>query len=157
MSWIDIPLGSDFTIHCLPYGVFNRFTAISDRRIGVAIDHARNVGIMFRGVDNALQPNWLHCPIGYHGRSSSIVVSGTPFHRPSGQLQADPNDKSLGAHHLPSNKLDFELELAFFIGGPENKLGEPISISEAENRIFGVVLMNDWSARDIQSWEYVPL
>jgi fumarylacetoacetase len=120
-------------------------------------DHATNVGIMFRGVDNALQPNWLHMPIGYHGRSSSIVVSGTNIMRPYGQLQANRDNPKSGSVFGPSAALDFELEMAFFVGGPTNPLGKPISLLEAEDRIFGVVIMNDWSARDIQSWEYVPL
>lgn len=108
---------------------------------------------MFRGKDNALQPNWVHLPVGYHGRASSVVVDGTPIRRPSGQTRPNPNEP-------PSwNKcklFDFELEMAFFVGAP-NKMGNPVSIDEAEDHIFGYVLMNDWSARDIQSWEYVPL
>jgi len=108
-------------------------------------EHATNVGIMFRGVDNALQPNWLHLPVGYHGRSSSVVVSETDVVRPSGQLQVDREDPSKGSSHGPSKLLDFELEMAFFIGGVANPLGTPVSIAEAEDRIFGVVLMNDWS------------
>eukprot|EP01089_Gocevia_fonbrunei_P008022 TRINITY_DN1956_c0_g1_i1.p1 TRINITY_DN1956_c0_g1~~TRINITY_DN1956_c0_g1_i1.p1 ORF type:complete len:438 (+),score=108.25 TRINITY_DN1956_c0_g1_i1:37-1314(+) len=116
-------------------------------------EHATNVGIMFRGKDNALQPNWLHLPVGYHGRSSTVVVSGTPIHRPMGQLRPDDNQPpTFGACRL----LDFELEMAAFVG-PSNKLGERITIDKAEDHIFGVVLMNDWSARDIQKWEYVPL
>jgi fumarylacetoacetase len=116
-------------------------------------EHATNVGIMFRGKDNALQPNWLHLPVGYHGRASTVVKSGTPIVRPSGQTKADSADApSFG----PSRLLDFELEMGFFVGTP-NKLGEPISIDEAENHIWGMVIVNDWSARDIQKWEYVPL
>jgi len=115
-------------------------------------EHASNVGIMFRGKDNALQPNWLWIPIGYHGRSSSIVVSGTPLRRPKGQLRVGENPPTLS----PSKELDFELEMAFFVG-PGNKLGEPIKIENSEDHIFGITLMNDWSARDIQRWEYVPL
>ncbi len=120
-------------------------------------EHATNVGIMFRGVDNALQPNWLHLPVGYHGRSSSIVISGTDVVRPSGQLQADKADPSKGSIFSSCKLLDFELEMAFFVGGAGNPQGKPISIAEAEQSIFGVVLLNDWSARDIQAWEYVPL
>jgi len=115
-------------------------------------EHATNVGTMFRGKENALNPNWLHIPIGYHGRSSSIVVSGTQFHRPKGQLR----DGEKPPVHAPSKELDFELEMAFFVG-TGNKLGHPIKITEAQDHIFGFVLMNDWSARDIQRWEYVPL
>ncbi|KAK2522151.1 Fah [Columba guinea] len=115
--------------------------------------HATNVGIMFRGKENALMPNWLHLPVGYHGRASSVVVSGTPIRRPVGQMRPD-NDKPpvFGA----CKRLDIELEMAFFVG-PGNKYGEPIPISRAQEHIFGMVLMNDWSARDIQKWEYVPL
>jgi len=115
--------------------------------------HATNVGIMFRGKENALMPNWLHLPVGYHGRSSSIVVSGTNFHRPRGQLcPVEGQPPIFGVSQL----LDFELELAVFVG-PGNELGHPISIQDAPNHLFGIVLMNDWSARDIQKWEYVPL
>lgn len=115
--------------------------------------HASNVGEMFRGKENALMPNWKHLPVGYHGRASSIVISGTPIHRPIGQTR--PNDAEppvFGQCKL----LDFELETAFFVG-TGNDLGEPISINQADRHIFGMVLMNDWSARDIQKWEYVPL
>eukprot|EP00298_Acanthocystis_sp_HF-20_P006410 c16281_g1_i1.p1 GENE.c16281_g1_i1~~c16281_g1_i1.p1 ORF type:complete len:439 (+),score=194.12 c16281_g1_i1:49-1317(+) len=115
--------------------------------------HAENVGIMFRGKENALMPNWLHLPVGYHGRSSSVVVSGTDLRRPCGQLKNDDED---APKFGPSRLLDYELEMAFFVG-PGNDLGRPITIEEADNHIFGMVLMNDWSARDIQKWEYVPL
>ncbi|CAG8563708.1 8727_t:CDS:10 [Diversispora eburnea] len=109
-------------------------------------EHATNVGTMFRGKDNALMPNWSHLPVGYHGRSSSIVVSGTDIVRPSGQISPGKDQPPIfGA----SKKLDFELEMAFFVG-PGNNLGEPIPIEKAIDHIFGVVLMNDWSARDIQ-------
>lgn len=120
-------------------------------------EHATNVGTMFRGADNALQPNWLHLPVGYHGRASSVVVSGTDVVRPCGQLQADREDPKKGSTHGPCQLLDFELEVACFVGGPANPLGVPITMAQAEDRIFGLVLMNDWSARDIQAWEYVPL
>jgi fumarylacetoacetase len=116
-------------------------------------EHATNVGIMFRGPDNALMPNWLHLPVGYHGRSSSVVVSGTPVVRPHGQQSlADDQPPVFG----PSKLLDFELEMGAFVG-PGNKLSEPIKIADAHEHIFGFVLLNDWSARDIQKWEYVPL
>jgi len=116
--------------------------------------HAFNVGVMFRGRANALQPNWTWLPVGYHGRSSSVVVSGTPIHRPHGQLQLDAEKPpTFGTCRL----LDFELEMAAFVGGPTNKLGQPLTVEEAEDRLFGLVVMNDWSARDIQKWEYVPL
>ncbi|WP_456378262.1 fumarylacetoacetase [Lutibacter sp.] len=116
-------------------------------------EHATNVGVMFRGKDNALMPNWLHMPIGYHGRSSSVVVSGTPIHRPYGQsLPKNETTPVFG----PSKRVDMELETAF-ITTDTNNLGEPISIKEAGEYIFGMVLLNDWSARDIQKWEYVPL
>uniref|UniRef100_H2NP00 Fumarylacetoacetase n=2 Tax=Pongo abelii TaxID=9601 RepID=H2NP00_PONAB len=115
--------------------------------------HATNVGIMFRDKENALMPNWLHLPVGYHGRASSVVVSGTPIRRPMGQMKPDDSKPPVyGACKL----LDMELEMAFFVG-PGNRLGEPIPISKAHEHIFGMVLMNDWSARDIQKWEYVPL
>lgn len=118
-----------------------------------SIEHATNVGTMFRGADNALMPNWLHVPVGYHGRSSSIIPSGIPIHRPQGQtLPAGADTPVFG----PSKRVDFELEMAF-ITTDANHLGEPIPIEEAEDYIFGVVLFNDWSARDIQKWEYVPL
>uniref|UniRef100_A0A6I8QWA6 Fumarylacetoacetase n=1 Tax=Xenopus tropicalis TaxID=8364 RepID=A0A6I8QWA6_XENTR len=116
-------------------------------------DHATNVGIMFRGKDNALMPNWLHLPVGYHGRASSVVVSGTPVRRPMGQVR--PNDDKPPEFEA-SKLLDIELEMAFFVG-PGNPLGKPIPIHKADEHIFGMVLMNDWSARDIQKWEYVPL
>lgn len=116
-------------------------------------EHASNVGKMFRGEDNKLMPNWLHIPVGYHGRSSSVVVSGTNIRRPYGQtLPKGATEPVFG----PSKKLDMELETAF-ITTSGNKLGYPISTSEAEENIFGMVLLNDWSARDIQKWEYVPL
>ena len=116
-------------------------------------EHARNVGTMFRDPNNALFPNWKHIPVGYHGRASSIVVSGTPLHRPKGQTKA--NDAELPTYD-PCRLLDFELEMAF-ITCKENGLGNSISTTEAEDHIFGFVLFNDWSARDIQKWEYVPL
>jgi fumarylacetoacetase len=116
-------------------------------------EHATNVGTMMRGADNALQPNWLHLPVAYHGRSSSVVVSGTDLHRPKGQTKpADSPSPIFG----PSRSVDFELETGFFIG-TGNQLGRPIPIDEAPAHIFGMVLVNDWSARDIQAWEYVPL
>ncbi|XP_015416050.1 PREDICTED: fumarylacetoacetase, partial [Myotis davidii] len=114
--------------------------------------HAANVGIMFRGKDNALMPNWLHLPVGYHGRASSIVVSGTPIRQPLVPDVVAAKPPVYG----PSKLLDIELEMAFFVG-PGNRLGDPIPISKAHEHIFGMVLMNDWSARDIQRWEYVPL
>eukprot|EP00580_Thalassiosira_gravida_P004519 CAMPEP_0201624026 /NCGR_PEP_ID=MMETSP0493-20130528/354_1 /ASSEMBLY_ACC=CAM_ASM_000838 /TAXON_ID=420259 /ORGANISM="Thalassiosira gravida, Strain GMp14c1" /LENGTH=577 /DNA_ID=CAMNT_0048093789 /DNA_START=36 /DNA_END=1766 /DNA_ORIENTATION=- len=166
-------------------------------------EHATNVGIMFRGKENALQPNWLHMPIGYHGRSSSVypsVATATTSYgvdngdgdggkgggdenmsfvrRPCGQLQIDPTDPKKGSTYGPSKLMDFELEVAFFVGGPTNHDdfdndddvnngrkgnshnnigGKPLTLPQASDRIFGYVLMNDWSARDIQKWEYVPL
>lgn len=109
---------------------------------------------MFRGKDNALLPNWTRLPVAYHGRASSIVISGTEINRPNGQTKADDEiEPSFG----PSKLLDFELEMAFIVGNKGNKHGEPISIKDAQKHIFGMVLMNDWSARDIQKWEYVPL
>lgn len=116
-------------------------------------NHAYNVGCMFRGPDNALMPNWTHLPVGYHGRASSIVISGTPIRRPNGQTRPDESQPPVFG---PCKLFDFELEMAFLVG-PGNQLGEPISMDKAEDHIFGMVLMNDWSARDIQKWEYVPL
>ncbi len=116
-------------------------------------EHATNVGTMFRDPNNALLPNWLHIPVGYHGRASSIVISGTPLHRPKGQTKAD--DAELPTFG-PSRLLDFELEMAFVVG-KANELGTSVSVEEAEDHIFGMVIFNDWSARDIQKWEYVPL
>ncbi len=116
-------------------------------------EHATNVGTMFRGAENALMPNWLHLPVGYHGRASSVVVSGTDVRRPCGQTAAqDAGPPTFG----PTRLLDFELEMGFFVG-PGNPLGQPIPIDRAADHIFGMVLVNDWSARDIQRWEYVPL
>jgi len=118
------------------------------------LNHAFNVGVLLRGADNALQPNYRHLPVAYHGRASSIQVSGQPVRRPCGQIILDMEKK------LPSfsacKKLDFELELAAFVCTP-NEQGEPIAVAEADKHIFGYVLMNDWSARDIQAFEYVPL
>jgi fumarylacetoacetase len=116
-------------------------------------EHATNVGSMFRDPKNALLPNWKHLPVGYHGRASSIVVSGTALHRPKGQIK--PADQELPSFG-PSRKLDFELEVAFITCG-ETKLGESVGIEKADEFIAGFVLFNDWSARDIQQWEYVPL
>lgn len=118
-----------------------------------SIEHATNVGIMFRDPENALMPNWKHIPVGYHGRSSSIVVSGTNIHRPKGQILPKGEDKPI---YSPSRLFDFELEMGF-ITGKSNKLGEAIPIEETDEYIFGMVLFNDLSARDIQKWEYVPL
>ena len=118
-----------------------------------SIDHATNVGTMFRDPANALLPNWKHIPVGYHGRASSIIVSGTPFHRPKGQTKpADSETPVFG----PSTLLDFELEMAFIIGKP-TQLGQTVSTAAADDHIFGLALFNDWSARDIQTWEYIPL
>jgi fumarylacetoacetase len=116
-------------------------------------EHATNVGVMFRGKDNALQPNWLHMPIGYNGRASTVVVSGTKVRRPRGQLKP-PNVElpSFG----PCRRLDFELEMGAVVGQP-SAMGEMLTEKQAEEMIFGFVILNDWSARDIQQWEYVPL
>nr|WKN39977.1 fumarylacetoacetase [Tunicatimonas sp. TK19036] len=115
--------------------------------------HATNVGTMFRGKENALMPNWKHLPIAYHGRSSSIVVSGTDIHRPKGQTMPKGATQPIFG---PSQALDFELEMAAVIGR-DTELGTSISPTEADDHVFGLVLFNDWSARDIQRWEYVPL
>ncbi|KAE8154798.1 hypothetical protein BDV25DRAFT_82380 [Aspergillus avenaceus] len=120
------------------------------------LNHAYNVGVLFRGPDNALQPNYKHLPVAYHSRASSVVTSGTPIHRPNGQILANPTATPKVPAFSPCKRLDIELELAAFVSTP-NDLGHPVSINNAEDHIFGVVLMNDWSARDIQAWEYVPL
>jgi len=118
-----------------------------------SIEHATNVGKMFRDPEHALLPNWRHLPVAYHGRASSILPSGTPIHRPKGQtLEKDAVQPSFG----PSKRLDFELEMGFVIG-KGTELGSPVTTEIAEEHIFGLVLFNDWSARDIQKWEYVPL
>ncbi|MDX2482869.1 MAG: fumarylacetoacetase [Pseudodonghicola sp.] len=114
-------------------------------------NHAVNVGTMFRGAENALPPNWLHLPIGYNGRASSVVVSGTEVRRPWGQLKSPDHDKPA---FLPSRRFDIELEMGAIVGTPSDG---PITVQEADDHIFGYVLLNDWSARDIQAWEYQPL
>lgn len=123
-----------------------------------SINHATNIGTLFRDPKNALLPNWKHVPVGYHGRASSVVVSGTPIHRPNGQQKPNPSEGNPDPAPVfgPCRLCDFELEMGFFTG-PGNKLGEPIDVKTAENDIFGMVILNDWSARDIQKWEYVPL
>ncbi|MDG4649924.1 fumarylacetoacetase [Roseibacterium sp. SDUM158017] len=144
----DLPLVArrDVTMH-LPFEV-RGFTDFYASR-----EHATNVGTMFRDPENALLPNWLHIPIGYNGRASTVVVSGTPITRPIGQLKAPADD----APHLgPSAKLDFEVELGAVVG-TGTAMGRPITTAEARDAIFGYVLLNDWSARDIQVWEYQPL
>lgn len=118
-----------------------------------SIEHATNIGKMFRDPANALLPNWKHIPVGYHGRASSIIPSGVPIHRPKGQVM--PKDATQPVFQA-SSRLDFELEMAFIIG-KDTDMGSPISTADAEDHIFGMVLFNDWSARDIQKWEYVPL
>ena len=132
---------------CMPVRVGDYTDFYSSRQ------HAYNVGCMFRDPNNALLPNWLHIPVGYHGRASSIVISDTPIIRPKGQqITPESSTPSFG----PSKLLDFELEMAF-ITGKGKSLGNNISTNEAEEYIFGMVIFNDWSARDIQKWEYVPL
>jgi fumarylacetoacetase len=118
-----------------------------------SIEHATNVGKMFRDPENALLPNWKHIPVGYHGRASSIVVSGQSIHRPKGQTLPNGADQPVFG---PTKRLDFELEMGF-ITGKNTQLGQSVTTAEADDYIFGLVLLNDWSARDIQKWEYVPL
>ena len=118
-----------------------------------SLEHASNVGSMFRDANNPLLPNWKHLPVGYHGRSSSIVISGTPIKRPWGQIKPPTAESPI---FQPSQQMDFELEVAFVIG-KSTQLGQRVNVNQAEEYIFGFVLFNDWSARDIQSWEYVPL
>ena len=139
-------LQSDVRMH-LPVHVENYTDFYSSR------EHATNVGAMMRGPDKALMPNWLHLPVAYHGRASSVVVSGTDFHRPMGQSKADNAPLPTFG---PSRNLDFELEMGFLVG-PGNELGCPIPVQDAAEHIFGLVLVNDWSARDVQKWEYQPL
>lgn len=114
-------------------------------------NHAFNVGVLFRGPENALPPQWTHMPIGYNGRASSVVISGTPIHRPMGQIKGES-----GPVWSSSRRLDLELELGAIVGA-NSKMGQRLSVEEAEDMIFGYVLLNDWSARDIQAWEYQPL
>ncbi|MFD1132766.1 fumarylacetoacetase [Psychrobacter sanguinis] len=116
-------------------------------------EHATNVGTMFRDPNNALLPNWTELPVGYNGRASTVIVSGQDVIRPSGQLKPNPDERPIFS---ACRRLDFELETAFVVGKP-NHIGQPISIDDAWEHIFGMVLLNDWSARDIQKWEYVPL
>lgn len=116
-------------------------------------EHATNVGMLFRDPKNALMPNWSELPVGYNGRASSVIISGTPVRRPNGQIKLPDQERPL---YTACRKLDLELETGFIVGVP-NALGEPIPCEEAERHIFGMVLLNDWSARDIQAWEYVPL
>ncbi|KAI3920502.1 hypothetical protein MKX01_000841 [Papaver californicum] len=118
-----------------------------------SMHHAKNCGTIFRGPESPIVPQWFHLPIAYHGRASSIVISGTDIIRPRGQGHPTPNSPP---YFGPSRKLDFELEMAAVVG-PGNKLGESVDVNDAADHIFGLVLMNDWSARDIQAWEYVPL
>lgn len=115
-------------------------------------NHAYNVGCMFRGPDNAFQPNYFHLPVGYHGRASSIVLDGTPIRRPRGQVSADKVNPTWST----CNRLDIELEMGAYVGVP-NELGDPIKMADAMDHLFGMCILNDWSARDIQVWEYVPL
>lgn len=133
-------------VPCLPFTVGDYVDFYS------SLEHATNLGRMFRPDSEPLLPNWRRLPVGYHGRSSTVVISGTPIRRPLGQ-RPGPEGPTWG----PSRRLDIELELAFVTGGPPNALGEPVPIERASERIFGFVLLNDWSARDIQAWEYQPL
>ncbi|KAF2763709.1 Fumarylacetoacetase [Teratosphaeria nubilosa] len=143
-----LPL-SDITTHLpMHIGDYTDFYA--------GLFHAQTVGTLFRGAQNALQPNYKHLPVGYHGRASSVVVSGTPILRPHGQILVDPTAEAKEPSLSPCKKLDFELELACFVT-KSTRLGEPMRITNAPDHLFGVVLMNDWSARDVQAWEYVPL
>lgn len=146
----------------IPRSVFHPVTSVELHlpvRIGDYTDfysseqHATNVGTMFRDPKNALLPNWKHIPVAYHGRSSSIFVSGKNFHRPKGQVN---NDETKPPIFAPTARLDFELEMASVIG-KVNEIGDSIDVNVAEDYVFGFQLLNDWSARDIQKWEYVPL
>jgi fumarylacetoacetase len=140
-----VPL-PDVTLH-LPFTLSEYTDFYASRH------HATNVGTMFRGAENALPPNWLHIPIGYNGRASSVVVSGTDVRRPWGQVKG-PDDAA--PRFAPSARFDIELELGAVVGLPSDQ-GRPVSVARADDMIFGYVLLNDWSARDIQAWEYQPL
>ncbi|KAK4939251.1 hypothetical protein LTR10_020448 [Elasticomyces elasticus] len=120
------------------------------------VNHASTMGKILRGPTNPLQPNYLHVPVAYHSRSSSIIISGSQFHRPSGQVLQDPTAEVKVPNFSPTNRLDIELELGVFLCR-ENKLGAPVPVNSASEGIFGAVIVNDWSARDVQAWEYVPL
>ncbi|KAH8076532.1 fumarylacetoacetase [Aureococcus anophagefferens] len=165
MSFVASANGHDqFPIENLPLGIFSHAPSGRDARVGVAIGdsvldlRAASAKGLLDGLGFAAErPNWLRMPIGYHGRASSVVPSGTPVTRPKGQLQVDTADASKGAAHGACRLLDFELEVAFFVGGPPNALGAPLDAAAASARIFGFVLCNDWSARDVQKFEYVPL
>ncbi|MBB93021.1 MAG: fumarylacetoacetase [Rhodobacteraceae bacterium] len=135
---------SEATLH-LPFAVSEYTDFYAGRH------HAHNVGCMFRGPENALPPNWLHMPIGYNGRASSVCVSGTPIRRPWGQLKSPDHDAPA---FLPSRRFDFELEIGAIVGTPSDG---PLTVKQADAHLFGYVLLNDWSARDIQAWEYQPL
>ncbi|MCX8508848.1 MAG: fumarylacetoacetase [Rhodobacteraceae bacterium] len=137
---------ADVTLH-LPFLVAEYTDFYAGRH------HATNVGTMFRGAENALPPNWLHMPIGYNGRASSVVVSGTDVRRPWGQIKAP--DATV-PNFAPSRRFDIELELGAVVGQP-SRFGQPVTVAEADEMIFGYLLLNDWSARDIQAWEYQPL
>jgi fumarylacetoacetase len=140
-----IPL-ADATLH-LPFAVAEYTDFYASR------EHATNVGAMFRDPENALLPNWLHMPVGYNGRASTVVVSGTDIHRPWGQIKPPGSDEPIFS---ASRKLDFEIEMGAIVGTP-SKVGTPIAIEQADAMIFGYTILNDWSARDIQVWEYQPL
>jgi fumarylacetoacetase len=144
-EWVLVPMAEAEMVLPVEVGDYTDF--YSSR------EHATNVGTMLRGPDKALMPNWLHLPVAYHGRASSVVVSGTDVRRPKGQSKPESAESPLFG---PTRSLDFELEMGVFIG-PGNELGEPIAIGDAADHLFGMVLVNDWSARDIQAWEYVPL
>jgi fumarylacetoacetase len=144
---VDAVALPDMTMH-LPFRVRDYVDFYS------SIEHATNLGRILRPDGEPLLPNWRHLPVGYHGRSSTVVVSGTPVRRPSGQARPDADAPPVFG---PSRMLDFELEVGFVTGGPGNRLGEPLDVASAEDSIFGLVLVNDWSARDIQAWEYQPL
>lgn len=140
-----VPL-DEVTLH-LPYEVADYVDFYASEH------HATNVGKMFRPDGDALTPNWKHLPIGYHGRSGTIVVSGTDVVRPSGQRKAPTDPAPVFG---PSVKLDIEAEVGFVVGTP-SELGRPVALGDFEEHVFGLFLLNDWSARDIQAWEYVPL
>ncbi|SAM78773.1 related to fumarylacetoacetate hydrolase [Ustilago bromivora] len=140
---------SEDTAMCLPCDIGDYSDFYS------SLEHTYNCGVLIRGKEKAMQLNWRHLPVAYHSRASSIVPSGTPIHRPVGQKLKNKDDTQPVIE--PCARLDFELEVGFFYGGQATKLGERLSLAQATDRVFGAFLLNDWSARDIQTWEYVPL
>jgi fumarylacetoacetase len=159
-TWLDLPAGTGFGLDNLPYGVSSTpVTMHLPVQVADYVDfyssqhHAENLGRMFRPDSPPLTPNWKHLPIGYHGRAGTVQVSGTPVVRPSGQRKAPADDVPTFG---PTQRLDIEAEVGFLVGAP-SELGRPVPPAAFPDHVFGVCLVNDWSARDLQAWEYVPL